>query len=102
MQLPTTSNGAVGLDISAAFDTIYHDVLFDRLWSQFGVNGAALSWLRSHLTNRVQFIKLGEQFSETTPIVSGVPHGSVPGSLLFTAYISPVGNLIEAHNVSYH
>jgi len=68
MQLPTSN--AVGLDISAAFDTINHDVLFDRLWSQFGINGAALSWLRSHLTDKVQFIKLGEQSSETTPIVS--------------------------------
>ena len=36
----------VGLDISAAFDTIDHDVLASRLESQFGV-GAASSWLRS-------------------------------------------------------
>ena len=36
----------VGLDISAAFDTIHHDVLASRLESQFGVVGAASSWLR--------------------------------------------------------
>jgi len=37
----------VGLDISAAFDTIYHDMLASRLESQFGVVSAASSWLRS-------------------------------------------------------
>ena len=42
----------VGLDISAAFDSIDHDVLASRLESQFGVVGAASSWLRSYLRGR--------------------------------------------------
>jgi len=36
----------VGLDISAAFDTISHDILIERLEAQFGVRDSALSWLR--------------------------------------------------------
>jgi len=40
----------VGLDLSAAFDTINHDVLINRLESQFGVDGGASSWLRTSLT----------------------------------------------------
>jgi len=41
----------VGLDLSAAFDTINRDVLIIRLKSQFGDDGGASSWLRSYLTD---------------------------------------------------
>ena len=70
--------------------------------NQFGVDGGASSWLRSYLTDRSQYVKLGEHSSATTPCVSGVPQGSVLGPLLFTAYVSPVGDLIESFDVSYH
>ena len=53
----------VGLDISAAFDTIDHDVLASRLESQFGVVGAASGWLRSYLRGRQQFVRLGRHSS---------------------------------------
>jgi len=49
----------VGLDISAAFDSIDHDVLASRLESQFGAVGAASSWLRSYLSGRQQFMFTG-------------------------------------------
>jgi len=92
----------VALDISAAFDTINHDVLIDRLDSQFGVRDEVSRWLQSYLSDRKQFVKLGQP-SDITPCVSGVPQGStVLGPLLFTAYTSPVGDLISSHGVSYH
>ena len=75
----------VGLDILAGFDTINHDVLISRLVNQFGVDGGASGWLRSYLTDRSQYVKLGEHSSATTRCVSGVPQGSVLGPLLFTA-----------------
>jgi len=92
----------VGLDLSAAFDTINHDVLISRLESQFGVDGGASSWLRSYLTDRQQFVKLGDHSYMTKQCASGVPQRSVLGPLLFTAYVSPVRELIESHGVSYH
>ena len=70
--------------------------------NQFGVDGGASGWLRSYLADRSQYVKLGEHSSATTRSVSGVPHGSVLGPLLFTAYVSPVGDLIESFDVSYH
>jgi len=92
----------VGLDLSAAFDTINHDVFINRLESQFGVDGDTSSWLCSYLTDRQQFVKLGDHSSTTKLCASGVPQGSLLGPLLFTAYVSPVGELIESHNISYH
>jgi len=56
----------VGLDISAAFDTIDHDVLASRPESQFGVVGAASSWLQSYLCGRQQFVRLGRHLSPMT------------------------------------
>lgn len=92
----------ISLDISAAFDTINHRVLLERLSSDFGVDGVALVWLRSYLLDRQQFVKLGSHCSATVRCSSGVPQGSVLGPLLFAVYVSPVGDLISSHDVDHH
>ena len=56
----------VGLDISAASDTLEYETLINRLESQFGVDGAASSWLRSYLSGRKQFVRLGDYSSTMT------------------------------------
>jgi len=50
----------VGLDISAAFDTLDHATLLKRLEHTFGISGAALAWVSSYLAGRTQFVKIGE------------------------------------------
>ena len=45
----------IGLDLSAAFDTVDHSTLIERLQSQFGVVDTALHWLRSYLGDRTQY-----------------------------------------------
>jgi hypothetical protein len=92
----------ISLDISAAFDTISHATLLKRLEVEFGVEGKALRWLQSYLTDRCQFVKLGRHCSKTVTCCSGVPQGSVLGPLLFVVYVSPVGDLIKSHGVSHH
>ena len=49
---------AVLLDLSAAFDTIDHEILLARLQSYFGVDGTALAWSRSYITGRIQFVSV--------------------------------------------
>jgi len=49
----------VGLDLSAAFDTIEHDILLDRLRTVFGVSGEALVWIETYLRGRKQYVMTG-------------------------------------------
>jgi len=63
------------LDLLAAFDTVDHAILPQRLQSEFGVTDIPLSWLYSHLEGRTQFIKLGQQQSRVVRLDVSVPQG---------------------------
>ncbi len=75
------------LDLSAAFDTIDHDILLDRLNEHCGLTGPALSWFTFYLRGRTQVVKIGNDSSQTINTRFGVPQGSVLGGTLFTIYI---------------
>uniref|UniRef100_A0A8C6TLJ0 Reverse transcriptase domain-containing protein n=1 Tax=Neogobius melanostomus TaxID=47308 RepID=A0A8C6TLJ0_9GOBI len=91
------------LDLSAAFDTVDHKLLLQRLNTDFGISGTVLKWLSSYLTNRTFSVCINNIMSEATPLLHGVPQGSVLGPILFLLYISPLGKTISRFkNVSYH
>ena len=92
----------MALDLSAAFDTINHDILIRRLRSCYGITGMALALLSSYLENRSQVVRVGKQTSTSEECSIGVPQGSVLGPLLFTAFISPVANVAAHHSVQQH
>jgi hypothetical protein len=66
------------LDLSAAFDTIDHSILLERLSSWFGFNNTVLSWIKSYLTHRSFYVNLDGTKSSVL--------GSVLGPLLFILY----------------
>ena len=60
------------LDLSAAFDTIDHNILLGYLKSWFGLGGTVLRWFASYLRNRCQAIKIGSTQSELSNLIYGV------------------------------
>ena len=90
------------LDLSAAFDTIDHNLLLCRLTEWFGVRGSALDWIRSYLTNRSQAIKIAGVLSDPESLMWGVPQGSVLGPLLFTMYTAPLSKIIQGFGLKHH
>ena len=76
------------LDLSAAFDTVRHDTLLNRLKSRFGVDGKALEWFASYLVDRTQRVTVNDRLSPAFPLRQVVPQGSCLGPLLFTVYTS--------------
>ena len=92
----------VMLDLSAAFDTIDHTILLNRLRDYYGIKENALKWFRSYLENRTQSVIIDDAMSEPMPLRYGVPQGSVLGPLLFTAYMAPLRNVIKSYGLNYH
>ena len=90
------------LDLSAAFDTVDHDVLLERLKSGLGICGTALNWFKSYLSSRSQSVLINGTQSKPTSLVCGVPQGSVLGPILFTIYMLPLGDIIKRHGMQFH
>ena len=68
----------VYLDFRKAFDSVAHSELMCKLW-KFSITGNLWSWLRAYLTDRVQYVSVGQSFSNSLPVISGVPQGSILG-----------------------
>jgi len=66
------------------------------------VTDTPLSWLRSYLESRTQFVKLGQHQSPAVGLDVGVPQRSVLGPLLFAVYCSPAADVIISHGVQFH
>ncbi len=89
------------LDLSAAFDTVNHQILLSTL-SSLDITGTPLRWFESYLTGLSFGVAWGGELSKEHKLVTGVPQGSVLGPLLFSTYTTSLGPIIQAHGVSYH
>ena len=92
---------SVLLDLSAAFDTIDHQILLSRLETVFGIRSTAPQWFRSYLLDRNQCVVVNNSASSSSPVMFGVPQGSVLGPVLFLLYTTPLPDIIANHSVNY-
>ena len=96
-------NLLVLLDLSAAFDTIDHAILFAILKKyMIGFDGNALKLILSHFSDRTQRVQIAGILSEFASIVCGVPQGSVLGPLKFCLYMLPLSAILRFHKIGYH
>jgi len=88
------------LDLSAAFDTIVHSILLERLSSWFGISSTALFWIKSNLLNRSFYVNIENSKSSALELLYGVPQGSVLG-LFFILYTTPLSTVISNSSVNH-
>ena len=90
------------LDLSAAFDTINHNVFLTRLQQENGISGDALAWMKSYLTDRKQCISISAAVSDNIKMQFGFPQGSTIGPFGFKLYTKPLTAIAKKHNINIH
>ena len=88
------------LDLKKAFDTVDHNILLMKLYN-VGFRGPVYNYISLYLTNRRQFVQVGNFKSNEQYIAKGVPQGSLLGPLLFSLYINDIVFAVKAEVVLF-
>ena len=86
------------IDLKKAFDTVSHEILVRKLY-HYGLSGPPLNLIKSFLSDRKQFVRIGDQSSSVRPNHIGLPQGSNLGPILFLIYLNDfplVSNVLKA------
>ena len=84
----------VALDLSAAFDTVDHDILLSILSSKYGIKGVALKWFDQYLRPRSFRVAVNGVCSKDRDLTVSVPQGSCAGANIFNLYCSPLQDVV--------
>ncbi|KAL4149951.1 hypothetical protein QTP88_003802 [Uroleucon formosanum] len=81
-------------DFSKAFDRVDHNHLMSTLDS-LGIGEPLLSWFRSYITNRIQWVTVDSTSSDHFTPSSGVPQGAVLSPLLFALFVNSAVSVLH-------
>ena len=90
------------LDLSAAFNTVDHALLLNRLKNTFGIYGTAIAWISSYLKDRTFRVSVGDATSSSQDLCYGILQGSVVGPLFFVLYTCCIGTNIRKYDIHYN
>ena len=91
----STTVDMIYLDFSKAFDKVDHGIVLHKL----GITGNLGVWVHQFLSYRTQFVWLPGGVSKDSPVLSGVPQGTVLGPLLFIIMISDLNKDILSSKI---
>ena len=94
------STQAIFLDISKAFDRVWHKQLVNKL-RKMGINGVLLKWLESYLQGREIYVVLDGKKTKLYKINAGVPQGAILAPLLFLCFINDLPGCISSLSKLY-
>ena len=81
--------GVLSFDLSSAFDAIDSTILCNKL-SLYGFDMTSIKWVKSYLTNRMQYVRIGSKDSEMMFLVTGSPQGSVISPIFFIILLADI------------
>ena len=90
------------LDLSAAFDTVNHNILLSKLKNKFGISGNVLDWFGSYLDGRSFTVTINKSRSNKCFLRIGVPQGSILGPILFILYTKELEYIARKHGFNIH
>ena len=90
----------VTIDLSAAFNTVDHDILFNTLHCKFGISDNAIEWVNSYLRPRSCKVNIKNSYSSARQQNFSIPQGSVAGPVLYLAYASTLEEVIQKENAT--
>ena len=90
------------LDLSAAFDSVNHNLLHGKLGRQYGLTDTVFAWFKSYLSSKKYYIKVNNSFSHDVSVSSGVLQGSILGTLLFSLYVREIERVAQLQYFKIH
>ena len=95
-------NALLLLDLSAAFDTVDHDILLQRIIKSYGITGCVAKWIDSYLGRRTFSVHINGKYSKVLNMLFGVPQGSLLGPIMFILYTKDIALIAKKYNLSIH